>query len=277
MLSHIVDALRCPVCAAALREAPGALVCAAGHAFDVARQGYVNLLGGDARSGEGDTAAMLDARERFLAAGHFAPITDALVRRCAEARPGPVLDVGAGVGRQLAEILDAEPARAGIALDRSKHAARRAARAHPRIGAVVADAWAGLPIRDGAAAAALHVFAPRNGPELARVLRPDGGLGVVVAPTPAHLAPLVDALGLITVDARKRERLDERLGPHLERVDEQTLAFDLALDHHDVLALVSAGPSARHIAPDALAARVRALPEPLDVPAEVTLSTWVSR
>ncbi len=87
----------------------------------------------------------------------------------------------------------------------------------------------------------------------------------------------MDVLGLVTVDARKRERLDERLGPHLARVDEQTLTFDMLLRREEVLALVSAGPSARHIAPDLLYARVAALPDPLDVPAEVTVSTWVSR
>lgn len=35
---------RCPLCAQPLAEEGNCLRCAAGHSFDIARQGYVNLL-----------------------------------------------------------------------------------------------------------------------------------------------------------------------------------------------------------------------------------------
>ena len=79
------------------------------------------------------------------------------------------LDLGAGTGRQLARVLDALPRRHGIALDVSRPALQRAARAHPRIGAVGCDIWGALPVRSAAAALVLNVFAPRNGDEIARV------------------------------------------------------------------------------------------------------------
>ena len=84
----------------------------------------------------------------------------------------------------------------------AKPAARRAARAHPRAGAAVCDVWRGLPLADACADVVLDVFAPRNGAEFRRVLRPGGRL-VVVTPTPAHLAELVPLLGLIGVDPDK--------------------------------------------------------------------------
>src|SRR5688572_20694208 len=121
--------------------------------------------------------------------------------------PGCILDLGAGTGWYLARVLERLPGRQGLALDLSKHALRRAARAHPRIGAVACDAWAPLPLRDGVAALVLSVFAPRDGAEIARVLRPGGAL-VVVTPTDRHLEPLVSKLGLLTVDERKEERID---------------------------------------------------------------------
>ena len=78
-----LEYLRCPHCGANLTLQCAALVCAAGHAFDVARQGYVHLAPG--RRLAGDTAAMVEAREAFLAAGHFAAITAAVVRAVTDA------------------------------------------------------------------------------------------------------------------------------------------------------------------------------------------------
>ena len=66
---------------------------------------------------------------------------------------GCVLDLGAGTGWYLARVLDRLPGRSGLALDLSRHALRRAARAHARIGAVAADAWGPLPVRDAAVGA----------------------------------------------------------------------------------------------------------------------------
>ncbi len=275
-LGAIVPFLACPHCHAALTDAGGALRCEQGHAFDVARQGHVTLLAPAARRHDGDTAAMVDARAAFLAGGHFAPITAALIAACAGVgAAGPLVEVGAGTGHHLAALLDAAPDRLGIAIDASVAAARRAARAHPRAGSVAADAWRRLPVKDGVAAAVLHVFAPRNGAEAARVLAP-GGRVLVVTPTPRHLAPLVRELGLVSVDPRKPERLERALGPHLVRRGHEVVAFDLRLAREDAARLVAMGPSAHHTDPAALADRIAALPEPITVPAEVELSVWTA-
>ena len=171
-----------------------------------------------ARSAGGDTAAMVQARGDFLAAGHFAGLAAELTR-AARAAGGPaagcVADVGAGTGYYLAAVLDGLPGRAGLALDSSKFALRRAARAHRRIGAVGCDAWQPLPVADSAAALVLNVFAPRNGAELRRILAPSGTL-LVVTPTRDHLAELVGPLELLAVDRRKPERLAGKLGPYFE-------------------------------------------------------------
>jgi 23S rRNA (guanine745-N1)-methyltransferase len=176
---------------------------------------------------------------------------------------GPVVDLGAGTGGYVARALGAD--RAGLALDSSKHALRRAARAHARIGAVGCDVWRDLPVRDGAAATALSIFAPRNGPEIARILSPGGRL-VAVTPSQRHLAELVEAFGLLTVDSRKRERLDEQLGPHLEREAVDALEFDLTLDPGAATALIRMGPSAHHVAAEA--------DEPVNTTVSVELSVW---
>nr|WP_240742016.1 23S rRNA methyltransferase [Micromonospora zingiberis] len=69
--------MRCPVCGEGLTTVVHTLRCPRRHSFDVARQGYVNLLAGRAPH-TGDTAEMVAARADFLAAGHYDVISAAL-------------------------------------------------------------------------------------------------------------------------------------------------------------------------------------------------------
>jgi 23S rRNA (guanine745-N1)-methyltransferase len=328
MHPDVVRRLRCPVCGRPLAQAGaggpggsggpagvrGPLRCPAGHSFDVARQGYVNLLTGRAPH-SGDTAEMVAAREDFLAAGHYdailtalataaldatnldatapdamnldatnlanpspdprAPAGSAATDPVAPADPGPalVVDAGAGTGRHLAAVLDALPGAVGLAVDVSKPALRRAARAHPRAAAALADTWRPLPLADASVALLLNVFAPRNGPEFRRVLRPDGTL-LVVTPTGDHLAELVGALDLLRVDPGKTDRVADSLAGLFEPVAAAEHRFRLALTHHEVRTLVGMGPSAWHTDPGRLAARLATLTEPVTVTAAVRLTAY---
>jgi 23S rRNA (guanine745-N1)-methyltransferase len=275
-LDQLLDLLRCPHCGAGLARAGEAVRCGEGHSFDLARQGYLSLLASERPAHAGDTAAMVAARGRFLAAGHFDPLAAELASAVAPVAGGAgglpcIVDLGAGPGWYLARVLDRAPAARGLALDVSKPALRRAARAHERLAAVASDAWGPLPLRDGVAAAVLDVFAPRNGPEIARVLRP-GGVAAVVTPAPDHLGELVAPLGLIGVDERKAQRLADRLAPDLEIAGTSELEWALSLDHSAVRDAVAMGPSAFHIPPADLDERVAALPQPLHVTAAVAIT-----
>ena len=270
MLASLIAALRCPVCREGLGQAGGALRCPRGHSFDQARQGYVHLAATPVTH-PGDSAQMVSARAEFLAAGHYAFLAEALVAGAPEA--GLVLDVGAGTGYYLGAVLDARPDAVGLAVDVSKPALRRAARAHPRAGAILADAWRELPVADGGVDVLLNVFAPRNGPEFARVLAPDGAL-LVAAPTADHLAELVDALDLLRVDPAKEERVAAALAPWFVEKSSAVLERVLALSHREVTTLVGMGPSAWHTAPEVLAGRVARLPEPVRVSARVRVSRY---
>jgi 23S rRNA (guanine745-N1)-methyltransferase len=278
MLPDVLASLRCPLCRAPLTPADRALRCAAGHAFDVARQGYVSFLVGRPTGLVGDDAAMVEARARFLAAGHFAPLADAIAAAARETASGPgiVVEVGAGTGYHLARVLDGLPTRAGLAIDLSRYAARRAARAHARATAIVTDARSEFPLADGSVALALDVFAPRRGDELRRILREDGAL-IVVTPERHHLSELRGVLGLLEVDPEKERRVEGALAPHLEREASRPLAWVLELPREDVVALASMGPSARHVAPGALEERAAALPERSQVTASVAITTWRRR
>jgi 23S rRNA (guanine745-N1)-methyltransferase len=214
--------------------------CERGHAFDRARQGYVHL-GTGRKLPAGDTAEMVAARVRFLEAGHYEPLRMAI----AEATPkdaGLIVDVGAGPGYYLSAALGSARNAAGLALDVSKAALRRAARCHERAEAVLADAWRELPLRDKSADVLLNVFAPRNGTEFARVITK---VLIVVTPREDHLQELRAEHGLLDVDPAKDERLSQALQA-FEAVDSRDLTWPLDLTAEDAQALVGMGPNAFH-------------------------------
>ncbi len=278
-LSALAARLRCPSCGASLSEAGRALACARGHRFDLARQGHVALLPPRRRSPRGDSPAMVAAREAFLGAGHFAPLAEAVTAaaRAAIGRDAaggrPVVDLGAGTGYHLSALLEELTDSWGIALDASRSALRRALRAHPRIAAIACDVWQELPVRDAATHLVVNVLAPRNGPEIARVLSPEGAL-VVVTPTQRHLAQLVPALGMLAVAADKPARLDAALSPHLRAVRRRRVEFEMSLAHSDVRALVAMGPSAHHVDAGDVERRLSRLPDDVRVTASLNVDTF---
>lgn len=273
MIDDVLSTLSCPHCGADLTRLDGVLGCLNGHRFDIARQGYVSLLGPRSRTDTGDTADMVAARAAFLGAGHYAPIAAGIVDALSGFRSGVVLEIGAGTGYYLAAVLSKHSAAVGVALDSSARAARRAAVAHSRLGSVVADAWSPLPVRSGVVDVVLSVFAPRDAAEVSRVLRP-GGVLVVVTPNAGHLAELIGPLGMLSVDEAKDARLAAAFTGHLELASSSTVRFPMALGQPDLANLALMGPSAHHVDRTALLAAVAGLGDSFAVTADVRVSTW---
>ena len=75
--------LRCPLCKFELTAAAGALVCRNRHSFNLAREGYVNLLRSGRRrpAAGGDSAAQVRHRAVFLNAGHLEAVATAIVEQ----------------------------------------------------------------------------------------------------------------------------------------------------------------------------------------------------
>jgi len=228
-----------------------ALTCSRGHSFDVAREGYVTLFSTGAGHAFGDDAGMVAARANVEQAGHFEPLTAALVETVcgvADAGISLVLDVGAGTGHHLAGVLGALPKARGVALDASRPAARRSARAHESIAAVRGDVWRQIPLGDRAVDLALNVFAPRNGPELGRIVRP-GGTVLSVTPTSTHLHELA-TLHSIRIDQDKTARLRRALGPWFQPISDRPITWTLQCTREQAAAILCMGPAARHLRPD---------------------------
>lgn len=281
MLNDIVDVLADPADLTPLRGEDDftRLVSESGHSYDVAKQGYVTLASGKGISHEGDSLEMINSRETFLSNGHFAPfveaVSDALadvVERAAGDACNPViLEAGAGTGYYLAHTLDLIEGARGVGLDVSVPAAKHLAKAHPRVGAVVADVWEQLPIRTGSVHALAVVFAPRNPAEFVRVLV-DGGEAVMLVAAQGHLDELREPLGILGVEDGKVERLIAQAEGHLvPAADPELIEFPMLLERDAIAAQVGMSPSARHLDAETLNARLADLPGQMQVTARAQL------
>ncbi|MEH0147986.1 SAM-dependent methyltransferase [Corynebacterium sp. Q4381] len=279
MLKDIVDVLADPVDRSPLTGADDftRLVSATGHSYDVARQGYVTLAGGKGLNHDGDSLEMVQSREAFLSQGYFAPFVEAVsaavedVVDAAAVESPVVLEVGAGTGYYLAHTLDSIEGARGVGLDISVPAAKHLAKAHPMVGAVVADVWEGIPLIDATVNALTVIFAPRNPAEFARVLA-DGGEAVILTADKGHLDELREPLGILGVEDGKLERMLEQASGHLEIVGEpQLIEFPMQLERQAIAAQVGMSPSARHVDPETLAERLASLPETMEVTARANL------
>ena len=251
-----LDVLRCPICAASLQQKDRSVCCEKKHSFDVAREGYLHLLpSGHGRSKiDGDTLPMLQARRRFLSAGFYAPLADALIAALPDSagskKEQVVVDVGCGEGYHIQLIQRHLQSTCCFGVDVSRDAVRLAARHRsqpegPRF--FVSDVKQGLPINDGAVDVVVDVFAPRNPADFARMLRPGGAL-LVAIPQPEHLHELRSLRAdMIGIEADKRAHVSQQLAPFFDvdgdRVWRETLALP-ASAAHDLLHMT---PSHHHV------------------------------
>ncbi len=188
--------LCCPVCRAPLQGDDKQLRCGAGHSFDRARQGYWNLLlAHRKRSREpGDNAEMVQARHRFLEAGHYRPLSQRINRQLLARVPAGanIVDMGCGEGYYTAR-LETALATAGkgatlTGLDISKAAVRAACRRSKGIHWLVASG-AAMPLPDASVDILLVLFSRLMPQAFAELIKPGGHL-LLAWPGADHLIEL---------------------------------------------------------------------------------------
>ena len=248
--------LRCPLCKFELTGAAGALFCRNGHSFDLAREGYVNLLRSRRRrpAARGDSPAQLRHRAEFLDAGYLDALTTTIVSQVERSALGSqyVLDAGSGTGHHLARLTARLPGSViGLGLDIAKDAAGQAARRWPMPAFAVADLWAEWPVHDDAVDLVVSSFAPKNFPEMARVLRRGGWLALAY-PGPEHLIELRDGFGLLRQQEETPGRYGDMAMHYLGPPTVARLWTRALLDPAMARAAILMGPNARHVDPSIL-------------------------
>jgi len=165
-------------------------MCPSGHAFDIARSGYINLLQPqDRRSRQpGDTAQAVAARRRLHDRGVAEPLLRAIQELAQPSTNDNVLDVGCGDGYYLGTTAR-ETGCTAHGIDISIPAIEAAARRWPGCEWIVANADRFIPLSAGSLSLVWSITARMNPAEFHRVIRPDGRL-VVAIPAPDDLIEL---------------------------------------------------------------------------------------
>ncbi|WP_166267907.1 putative RNA methyltransferase [Marinobacter caseinilyticus] len=232
--------LACPLDGGVLYRDGAVWRCEAGHSFDIARQGYTHLLPVQKKKSlaPGDSKQMVAARQRFLAAGYYQPIAEAvsrtIVSELAANTTLSCLDAGCGEGyylRQLAAATTETQTLALLGLDISKWAVLAAAKQNQHAAWVVGSN-ANLPIQSASLDRILCLFGFPVYAEFARVLKPGGEL-VQVDAGPDHLRELREIIySSVTVARAPTEEAPEGF----RVLSTETIRYPLALDHPEQIA-----------------------------------------
>ena len=231
--------LICPICGAQLNQSGRAYICPKNHSFDIARQGYVNLLTVQQKHSlnPGDTREQVLARRSFLETGCYAPIADALIEKAKELDiSGPILDVGCGEGyysARLAEAIGAEL----TGFDISKEAVRCAAAKYKDARWLCATA-AHIPVEDGSAELVTSLFALTIPAEFSRVLR-EGGWYFQVLAAQDHLLGLKS---IIYPELKFKEKDSVPELPGFRLVSSTPIRFTFSVEGEQVQNLFSMTP-----------------------------------
>lgn len=182
--------LICPVCGEKLTVSDKTMRCGNGHSFDVAKEGYVNLLR-SSQNGDfiGDDKISARMRRDFLGKGYYSVLKDELCRIFSEKR-GCVLDICCGEGyytSALGENSNLNVFGFDIAREMVRLAAKRGK------GTYFVANMANIPIAEGSMDYCIHLFAPFNEAAFAKVLK-DGGRLYTVIPGRFHLWGLKQAV-----------------------------------------------------------------------------------
>lgn len=219
--------LLCPVCGQQLLRLEKTWRCENNHCFDVARQGYVNLLTVDRKHAKhpGDTASQVAARKAFLDGGFYRPISDTVRDLTVPLAPQSVLDAGCGEGYYLTRLQDALPQTKFAGIDISKDAVRFAAVRNKNALWLTGTA-AALPFSDGSFDGVLSMFALTAEKEFSRVLTDQGWFLQVLA-GPDHLMGLKNII-YPTILRKEKDSHPTLEGFTLEQTE--TLEFDFRLE-----------------------------------------------
>lgn len=233
----------CPICAIPLQLSPSAksYVCGNNHHFDLAKEGYLNLLPVQHKhSAEpGDNKQMMQARCEFLEAGYYEPMANAVAMIIDTNQPTHLLDLGCGEGYYSRKI-DAYRSTAMIlhGVDIAKFAVAAAAKKQPNGRFIVASVNR-LPYAAQYFDFVLRVFAPSNDDELGRVLKSSGFL-LTVTPGPRHLWQLKEF-----IYAEVQEHALESVVPEgFERIDAQRISYKITPPPQQRIALLQMTPFA---------------------------------
>lgn len=226
----------CPLCHTPFQQTANTQICANNHHFDIAKEGYLNLLPVNAKNSKnpGDNKEMMIARRAFLNSNGYLPlaekVSELISTLLADKEQAQLLDLGCGEGYYTNLLANSLPGHFVVnALDISKVAVRYAAKRNKKINFCVASAY-DVPLADNSLDLLVRIYAPSSDSELQRLIK-QGGYLLTVTPAPRHLFQL-------------REKIYEQVNEHAQenepptgftQVEQINLAYPLQITEAQTL------------------------------------------
>ena len=243
--------LACPIDKLKLLKEDNHYQCANGHSFDIAKQGYVNLLPVQHKKSKnpGDSKAMVQARTRFLDAGFYKPIADLLsqiiLHHLDNNKDNCVFDAGCGEGYYLQQVINAahdtniDTNLSFIGMDISKPAVLAASKRNKRASWIVGTN-SQPPVLDESVDLIFCVFGFHSFDGFKKILKPKAWL-ILVEPGEMHLQELREII--YTAPSTKKTESKSNQENNYTLIDRQTLEFQIKLtNNQQILDLLSMTP-----------------------------------
>ena len=261
--------LICPVCSGELIKTDNTYKCDKNHSFDMAKEGYVNLLSGKHKAGEliGDNRDMAKARRLFLETGHYDFLADSI---CSHINKNDnVLDISCGEG-YYTDYFRRQTGACVSGFDISKEMIRLAAKKYKGTFFFVANI-ARIPVKDESVDVAVQICAPFSEKEFARILKKDGKL-LSVVPGRKHLWEMKEVLYSTPYENNK----DDTVYESLILTDEATVKSTIMLSAPEEIMSLFAMTPYYYRTSDEDKAKLGSLPY-LETQAEFTIRTFTRR
>lgn len=239
-----IHLFHCPICKGPLKVIDyKSLVCENRHTFDIAKQGYVNLLTKPVKSNYDQD--LFNARQNIiLTSGLFQPLHEILTKIINDFQKDEIvlLDAGCGEGSHLNRISENINSNrlTGMGLDIAKEGVQQAARKDENFLWLVGD-LANLPFSNQSVHIILNILSPANYKEFTRVLQKDG-LVIKVIPRNNYLQQLRNALGKQKKKKTNNEQMIKLFQENFQEVSTQKLTYQKKLQPIEQKNLVKMTP-----------------------------------
>ncbi|MFY2308697.1 putative RNA methyltransferase [Lysinibacillus fusiformis] len=242
LINQHITLFACPLCQQSMHVyEQGRLVCSANHSFDIAKQGYVNMLTHGSTSKY--SKDLFESRKAVIDSGIY-DVVEAKIGKLINSA-NTVLDTGCGEGSHLARIMNEKKNGVGIGIDIAKEGILAAARHYPQQIWCVGD-LAKSPFAQGSFDAILNILSPANYEEFKRLLAPNGCI-VKVVPQSGYLQELRAQL---YADSSKETYSNEQIVARFQHifgeVNIERVTYTLPLAQELVPALLEMTPMGWH-------------------------------
>lgn len=255
-IAHHASLLACPICSSPLVvQDLKSLMCTNRHTFDIAKQGYLNLLNQNNKTNY--DKKLFEARRSVIADSGFfdqfnVALTETINEQTASNVELAIVDMGSGEGSHLANISNRLQSHfnqsiTGIGIDISKEGILEAARRYEESIWIVAD-LARTPLADEMCDVIINILSPSNYEEFKRVLKNDGVI-IKVVPRESYLKELRHHFFKDSEkEAYSNMKVVDHFKEHFNVIKQESVHYTTTLDQSALTALVKMTPLTWNIA-----------------------------